>query len=209
MPDPRPVRQSVREIDDNSWIIGDVLLLSHTPVRPSSGCFWSDGGNAFYTLSELDHAKHQTRPLSPTSLVQLVHDAGDSYAMWRFGEAFLKVQVLSTPSRTPEHVTLNYLHDPANGPAPTFPTPRVLYHKEYNNRYYLFTSRVPGDSLEKAWPSMDKATKQACVGQVVKICKELAQRKHNEICSIDRGCLSEDWIKPPRARNGYLHEILL
>ncbi|KAH6667205.1 hypothetical protein B0J14DRAFT_185028 [Halenospora varia] len=33
MPEPRPVRLSVREIDDNSWIIGDVLL-SHTTVRP-------------------------------------------------------------------------------------------------------------------------------------------------------------------------------
>jgi hypothetical protein len=209
MPEPRPVRQSVREIEDNSWIIGDMLLLSHTTVRPSSGCFWGDGGNAFYTLSELDHSKHQTRPLSSTSLVQLVHDAGDCNAAWRIGEAFLKVQILSTPSRTPEHITLNYLHDPANGPAPTFPTPRVLYHKEYDNRYYLFTSRVPGDTLEKAWPSMDEATKQACVGQVVEICKELAQRRNDKICGIDGGDLSESWIKPPRAPDGYSHEILL
>lgn len=36
MPEPRPVRQSVRRIDDNSWIIGDVLLLSHTSVRPQT-----------------------------------------------------------------------------------------------------------------------------------------------------------------------------
>jgi len=43
----------------------------------------------------------------------------------------------------------------------------------------------------------------------VKICKELAQRRHNEICGVDGGCLSEDWIKPPRALNGYSHEILL
>jgi hypothetical protein len=33
MLEPRPVRQSVRETDDNSWIIGDVLL-SHATVRP-------------------------------------------------------------------------------------------------------------------------------------------------------------------------------
>jgi hypothetical protein len=139
----------------------------------------------------------------------LVHDAGDCNAAWRIGEAFLKVQILSTPSRTPEHITLNYLHDPANGPAPTFPTPRVLYHKEYDNRYYLLTSRVPGDTLEKAWPSMDEATKQACVGQVVEICKELAQRRNDKICGIDGGDLSESWIKPPRAPDGYSHEILL
>lgn len=150
MPDPRPLRQSVREIDDNSWIIGDVLLLSHTTVRPSSGCFWSDGENAFYTLSKPDHSKHQTRPLSSTSLVQLVHDTSNRNAAWRIGEAFLKVQALSTLSRTPKRITLNYLHDPANGSAPTFPIPHVLYHEEYNNQYYLFTSQVPGDTLEKA-----------------------------------------------------------
>ena len=56
---------------------------------------------------------------------------------------------------------------------------------------------------------MDEATKQACVGQVVKICKELAQRRNDEICGVDGGGLSENWIKPPRALDGYSHEILL
>lgn len=37
MLEPRAVRQSVREIDDNSWIIGGVLL-SHTTVRPQLDC---------------------------------------------------------------------------------------------------------------------------------------------------------------------------
>jgi hypothetical protein len=133
MPKPRLVRQSVREIDDNSWIIGDVLLLSHTTIKPSSSCFWRDSKNAFYTLSELDYKKHQTRLLSSTSLIQLVHDASNYNAAWRISEAFLKVQALSTTGKTPEHITLNYLYNPANGFTPTFPIPRVLYYKEYDN----------------------------------------------------------------------------
>ncbi|TAQ86711.1 Uridine kinase [Chlorociboria aeruginascens] len=60
-----------------------------------------------------------------------------------------------------EYDCLDDLHDPAKGSAPTFPIPRVLYHKEYDNRHYLVTSRVPGDTPEKASPSMDEATKQA------------------------------------------------
>ncbi|TAQ87652.1 hypothetical protein B7494_g4006 [Chlorociboria aeruginascens] len=211
MSEPRPVRQSVREIDDNTWIIGDMLLLSHTTVEPLSGCFWSDGHNAFYILSEPDLSKFQTRPLSTTSRVQLIYDAGEYNATWRIGEAFLKVHALSTASRTLEHITLNYLHDPANGFIPTFPIPCVLYHKEYDNRYYLFTSRVLGDPLEKAWLSMNEATKQACVEQVVEIIKWLMQKKSNKICSIDGGGLSETWLKPPYisdTSDGYSHETL-
>ena len=71
----------------------EMCFFSPTTVRPSSSGFRSDGGNTFYTLSEPDHSKHQTRPLSSTSLVQLVHDAGDCHAEWRIDEAFLKVQV--------------------------------------------------------------------------------------------------------------------
>ncbi|CAG8976234.1 hypothetical protein HYALB_00012001 [Hymenoscyphus albidus] len=209
MPALRPVRESILEIDDNSWIIGGVLLLSYKTIAPSSGCFWSDGGSAFYTLSELAHSQQPTHPLSSTSRVQLVHDAGDCNAAWRIGEAFLKVQALSTPSRTREHITLNYLHDPANGSVPTFPIPRVLYHTEHDNRYYLFTSRVPGNTLEKAWPNMEEETNQVCVRRVVDICKELAQRENNKICGVDGGDLSENWMKPPQAPDGYSHEMLL
>jgi len=191
-------------------MIGDRLLLRYTTVRPSSGCSWSDGGDAFYTLSEPNYVQHQTRPLSSTQ-IQLVHDAGDCNAAWRIGEAFLKVQALSlkAPSRTPEHITLNYLHDPANGSPPTFPIPHVLYHKEINHRYYLFTSRVPGDTLEKSWPSMDETTKQMCVEQAVEICKELGQRKNNKICGVDGGGLSENWINRAQSPSQYSHETLL
>ena len=89
----------------------------------------------------------------------MVHDAGDYHTAWRISEAFLKVQVLNTSNRIPEHITLNYLYDPVNSSAPTFLIPRVLYYKEYDNRYYLFISRVSGDTLEKAWLSIDEVIK--------------------------------------------------
>lgn len=56
---------------------------------------------------------------------------------------------------------------------------------------------------------MDDATKQACVGQVVNICKELAQRENNKIYGVDGGDLSENWMKPPQAPDGYSHKVLL
>lgn len=81
-PSRRPVRESILEIDDHSWTIGDKLLISLQTAAPSSGPYWSDGARAFYTISKLASQQPfpQTRPLSPTSPVQLVHDAGDANA---------------------------------------------------------------------------------------------------------------------------------
>ncbi|PVH91194.1 hypothetical protein DM02DRAFT_366081 [Periconia macrospinosa] len=211
MPTLKPVRESIVEVGDNSWVIGDEIFLSRQCVAPHSGCFWSDGAGSFYTISAEPAIQPlpQTSPLSPSSPIQLVHDAGDCNAAWRIGEAFLKVQLLDTSTTTREHTTLAYLHDPANGPIPTFPIPHVLYHKEINNRYYLITTRVPGETLEKAWPTMDESAKRACVDRVVDICKELARRENDKICCIDGGDLCDNWMKPPHASDGYSHDILL
>lgn len=155
MPSPRPVRESVLEVDNRSWIIADKLIISRQSTAPSSGVFWSDGADAFYTISELESEQllPQTRLLLLTSLIKLAHDAGDANAAWRIGDAFLKVQKLSYPNRTREHTTLNYLYDPGNAFALTTSIPRVLYHNEFNERYYLVTTRIPGETLEKAWPA--------------------------------------------------------
>ncbi|KAI0191353.1 hypothetical protein F4808DRAFT_453689 [Astrocystis sublimbata] len=192
-----PIRESVLEVDENSWIVGKNLLLSRHATASQSECCWSDGRGAWFSISEAGYPPPQARPLSPTSPIQLVHDAGDCNAAWQIGEAFLKVQAMSIASRTREHTTLNYLHDPANGPPPTFPIPHVLFHREDDNIYYLLTSRVPG------------ATKQACVEQVANICKVLAQRQNDKICGVDGRELSETWMRPPQAVDGYSHEVLL
>ncbi|KAH8745964.1 hypothetical protein BGZ57DRAFT_778074, partial [Hyaloscypha finlandica] len=49
---------SVYEINDNSWIIRDMLLLSYTTIKPLSSYFWSNNRNTFYILSELDYLKY-------------------------------------------------------------------------------------------------------------------------------------------------------
>lgn len=204
----RPVRDSIQEVGRDSWIIGHQILLSRQTDRPSSGCFWSDGASSFYTISQ-SAKQPQLENCSAKSPFPLVYDRGDTNAAWRIGDAFLKVQVIRAPNKTREHTTLAYLNDPTNDYVPSFPIPRVLYHAEFGNRYYLVVSRLPGQTLEEAWPSMDEATKQTCVDRVVDICKELAQLKSNQICGVDGAHLSENWMKPPIALDGYSPEELL
>ncbi|KAK8127941.1 hypothetical protein PG984_009049 [Apiospora sp. TS-2023a] len=209
MPDLRPVQESVLEVSDTSWIIGDRLLLSLQPTKPLSGCSWSDGQGVFYTISEVSGTIPVTRPLSSTSPIRLVHSAGDCNAAWAIGEAFLKVQEGGLPSRTHEHITLDYLNDLANREPFSFRLPHALYHNEFNGSYFLVTSRVPGDTLEVAWQHMGEATKQTCVEQVVGVCQDLARQKGDKICGVDGGELSDTWMKPPNATDQFSHQVLL
>ena len=85
--------QAAIEADD-SWLIGEKLLLSRRasasphPDQPS----WSDGKGAFFVLSDAPSPlpEHQSHPADSTELPR-VYAAGHQSAVWRAGEAFIKV----------------------------------------------------------------------------------------------------------------------
>ncbi len=177
----RPLNESIREINDNSWVIGDRILLTRQS-SPSSGSTWSDGKGSFYVISEAPYPLPSSRPLPATSQIQIVHEAGGESAVWSIGNAFCKVKTILDPVATREHVTLEYLHN--NGPL-SFAIPDVHYHAEHNGRYYIILSRLAGQTLAKAWPNMDEAIKQHYVCRVASICKELATWQADCISGVD------------------------
>lgn len=196
-----PVRESVRQLGPDSWVIGGSILLSRTSSPSGLPNTWSDGNGAYFTVS---NDKFNCKPLPLGALlpadgpIQKVHDAGDASAVWRIGDAFLKVRALHSTKHTREHVTLDYLSDPTKSKL-TFPIPRALFHSEFGGRYYLITSRVPGQTLEAAWPAMDESSRQFCVDRLVDICKELVSYggKGTAICGVDGQHLNENWMSRP------------
>ncbi|TAQ90813.1 hypothetical protein B7494_g884 [Chlorociboria aeruginascens] len=58
----RPVNESIQEINTDSWIIGNRILLSRRR-SPSSKFIWSDGKDLFYTVSEAPY------PLPPFKIL--------------------------------------------------------------------------------------------------------------------------------------------
>lgn len=194
-----PVRESIRQLGSDSWVIGGRILLLRTTSPSSYSSTWSDGEGAYFAVSECDDRNDESLPgelLPADSPIQKVHDAGDASAVWSIGDAFLKVRALHSTKHTREHVTLDYLNSPTKF---TFPIPRVLFHAEFGGRYYLVTSRVSGQTLETAWPTITESTKQFCVDRLVEICKELAcyGGKGTTICGIDGKYLNENWMSPP------------
>lgn len=199
-----PVNESIQEINDNSWVIGNKLLLSRR-LSPLSDCAWSDGYGAFYDISEPVHPLPPSRPLSARTEIRKVYDAGGVSAVWCIGDAFCKVKVLN-PNATREHVTLGYLH---NKPSLSFATPTVHYHTEYDGRYYIVLSRLAGQTLTQAWPQMDETMKQYYVCGVVDICKELAVWQADRVCGVDGRHLSETYLTRSGQAEDYSPQNLL
>lgn len=184
-----PVNESIREINDKSWLIGDRILLSRSR-SPSSGPTWSDGKDSFYSISEAPYPLPPSRPLSSTANIRMVYDAGGVSAVWRIGEAFCKVKVLNSANSTREHVTLQYLHKRSL----SFAIPDVHYHAEYDSRYYIILSSLTGQTVAEAWPNLDEATKKHYVSQVVSSCKELAAWQGDSISGVDGRYLSDEFL---------------
>lgn len=106
-----PINESIREIDCNSWLIADQLLLSRQPSPSTTRPSWSDGNGSFFVLSEVVGSPSESRPLPESGELQKVYDAGAASAVWRVGEAFIKVKKVIVPKATREHVTLAYLQE--------------------------------------------------------------------------------------------------
>jgi aminoglycoside phosphotransferase len=182
-----PVNESIQEIDGNSWIIAGRLLLSRQH-RASGQPSWSDGHGSFFVLSNATDPLPETRPLSETSELQKVYDAGAVSAVWRAGEAFIKVKEIGLPNATREHVTLDHLH--RHGPL-GFDIPNVHYHAEFQGRYYIVLSRLPGQTLAEAWAQMDEMAKQYYAHRVASICQDLAAWKGQSMTGVDGQHLSD------------------
>ncbi|KAJ8113569.1 hypothetical protein ONZ43_g5125 [Nemania bipapillata] len=59
-------------------------------------------------------------------------------------------------------------------PNRTFALPAVLYHTRYDARYFLVTSRVPGETAARLWWDFDDAAKDRYANLIVQACVEVA-----------------------------------
>lgn len=170
-PDRVHVNDSIQRFDEKCWLIGQKLLLSRQPSASSS----SSSSPSWPYSTELPR----------------VYAAGDQSAVWRAGEAFIKIHDIRHPRTAREHVTLGFLQDkkPLG-----FETPDVLYHGERDDRYYLILGRVPGQTLTEAWPTMGEPLQQHYIGRVAEICGQMSKWKGEAVCGVDGAQLLEEYL---------------
>lgn len=205
---PNRVIGSIREINSCSWLIGGKLVLSRQPFLSPNCPSWPDGEGAFFTVSDAPDPVPESQPLpedtpdfKPQGLrfaplshpLGLVYSAGSDAAVWRAGDAFIKVHYIGSDraNMTREHTTLEFLHAKKAKQPLGFDIPNVLYHAEWDNRYYIILRRVPGQTLAEAWPTMDETLRQYYIGRAAEICKKLAEWEGDAISGVDGGELAD------------------
>lgn len=193
------LNESIREVNENSWLISNTLLLTRSssppPARskiPANPVYWSDGHGGSFVLSTAPDPLPDSKPLTEGfSPISRVHAVDNQAAVWRAGEAFIKAHHIDYPYVTREHVTLQFLTEKR---PQGFEFPDVYYHFETGSRYFLVVSRVPGQLLEEAWPDMDETLRQYYIRKVADICNHLAAWKGDTISGVDGQQLLERYL---------------
>lgn len=179
----------IEEIDDNSWMTGQVVISRHAS-KPDGPC-WDDGKGAFFTISEAPNPKPSTRPLSDSCpIIEL--SCGPIYTLagnFQVGHAYLTI---NPNIGTPEHITLEKLAEMDL----SFKVPKVYYHGVHSDRYYLVCSSFPsGRELLHAWlETDDHDTRSLWVAQIADACLELSKFRGSAITAIDGGILNDHML---------------
>lgn len=185
------VRDSILVVDEQTWLIGGQLLLSCERASCSAPeKIPGDGAALCFSFREVD-----TPPPSSATETQpfpLVYDVGDAHAVWKIGKSYLRVMKLISPYIARQHDILNAMHRIVS--SLDVRLPKVLYHGEWDGRYYLITSEVPGQTLEEAWPRMEESMKARCVERISQFCIALSKNEGSQIEALSGGHLAEYYL---------------
>ncbi|KAH6699584.1 kinase-like domain-containing protein [Verticillium dahliae] len=191
------LNESIREVDKSSWLISNTLLLTRSssppPEKvPTDQVCWSDSNGGHFALYAAPEPLPDSKLLAEdSSSISRVHAVDNQAAVWRAGEAFIKAHHMDYPDVTREHVTLQFLKDQKSQ---GFDFPNVFHHFETGSRYFLIVSRVPGQLLDEAWPSLDETKRHYYIGQVAEICNRLAAWKGDIVGGVDGRQLLERYL---------------
>ncbi len=182
------VRDSVKQIDATSWLIGSTHILRHFQGPREGGCLWENAQDgSYYTLSAAPGLQLDAGPLFPDGHARQIHDAGDSSAVFGFGDSLIiKIRnACDNTRREPE--TLAFLAKEEL----SFDVPVVLFYTEEEGKTYLVEPYIPGKRLNEAWWDMTEEEKEHVVSRVSEACAEIKVFQSNAMTASD--C---NWMNP-------------
>lgn len=148
-PDENDISKSLKSIDSTTWLLGS-FLLRRSPLPEQTATWADESDNSSYTLTKALDPHHYTTSSLDSPHVKLVYTAGNVSAVWAVGaDAFCKVKKI-VKGVTQEADTLRFVQSQQ----PSFNTPQVLYHTTDDTLSYLFVRRLPGRTLDQAWPTL-------------------------------------------------------
>lgn len=183
------VRDSVRQIDETSWLVGTKHILRHVQGPPNEDdCLWENASDSsHYTLSAAPEPPPHEGPLAPGGHARQIHDAGDVSAVFNFGDTLIiKVRIATADTRR-EPETLAFLARQQL----TFDIPTVHSYFEDAAKTYLIEPCAPGKRLNEAWWDMAEEDKTHVVTRIAEICAEIKGFESSVLTGVDY-----NWLGP-------------
>ena len=176
------VRDSVKQIDATSWLVGSTHILRLVQGPREGGCLWENAQDgSYYTLSAAAAPRPDAGPLPPDGHARQVHEAGESSAVFGFGDSLIiKIRnACDNTRREPE--TLAFLAKQSL----SFDIPVVLFYTEEGGKTYLVEPYIPGKPLNEAWWDMTEEEKEHVVTGVSEACAEIKVFQSNSMTASD------------------------
>lgn len=144
------------------------------PFEPCVACGW--------TLDQDDCANYK-------SSIKLFY-AASTRGAWAIGSKYIiKERKAFPPSH--EATNLRFLKERIN-----IPIPDIVHEWNEDDRYFTMTSRVEGETLEQAWPSLSEEEKVRVAKQVVGYLEEMRQLTSDRIQAVGGKPLYEPSLFP-------------
>lgn len=182
----------IRQVDGNTWLIGGVTL-SRSPNWSDTATWNDESDGASYTVAHIPLPPPQELVPLDSPHIKLAHSVANRSFVWAIGQhAFCKVKRLE-PNITLEWTTLEYV----KSKGPRFEVPEVLFHLEDNSWSYLFLRRLPGRTLDSAWPTLSDTWRSYYMDTVVNACQEMAKWEGPQLAGVDGKNIPEYYLKRP------------
>ncbi|KAL4803366.1 hypothetical protein BDV18DRAFT_144643 [Aspergillus unguis] len=191
-----PIAESIRKIDQDSWLVGPLILRRSSGIS-ATGAWYDQAHDASYTIVKSPHPLPKATPIPANDpIVKLVHASDDS-AVWSIGTSTLCKIKQQPAGTTLEATTLAYLRKKK----PRFGVPMVLYAAESEGRTYLFQSRAWGRTLAEAWPTLNEKWKRQYIDKIAKICCDMSEWSRDRIGGVDGKGIPERYLTQGDSNN--------
>ncbi|APA15293.1 hypothetical protein SS1G_08930 [Sclerotinia sclerotiorum 1980 UF-70] len=181
------IRESVRQIDEGTWLFGGTYVVRYNK-KPSDGEQMSKDFIDYKIFEALEIVPDSVS-IPSDSHVRLICDAGNASAVFSFGDKIiLKVKKVHE-DQPREDGTLEFL----DRQKLSFEYPLFLCSMEVEDRIFMLEAHMSGERLNEAWWNMSEEKKEHVVNQVAEICMELKNFQSSSMTPIDF-----KWMDPLR-----------
>jgi len=187
----QPIIESVKQIDENSWLFGDVII-ERKQHAPANHVFKDD--MFYYTVTGAPDERPATQDLPDLGPVHPVQHIPGKVAAWSLGGVMLRVVYHETYEQgrlTLETTTLKWIQERGFG----FATPQILHSHERFDRSFtiriLLPGQLTGQRVVDKWLTMTPEEQKHVGDRVTQLFLDMARYTSDTMSGVDGNWFKE------------------